>query len=397
MNTRKLSAYLHIPFCERKCIYCDFYSIENLSLRGDFVDLLLREIDIKLSHYLELSGRPLQTIFFGGGTPSLLTPNELERIIQKLNEHFRIASDCEFTLECNPGTVTLEKLRGYKSLGVNRLSFGVQSFDADELKFLGRIHDAEQAREAVSLARQAGFDNVSIDLIFALPGQTEEVLRHTLTEAIALETDHISAYNLIVEHGTPLYRLVQKNTVIELDPDRSANLFSLVQHTLADAGFIQYEISNYAKSKSHRAKHNLVYWDGFKDYVSFGPSAHEFLNGERAWNVCSLEQYGQKIRAGELPRINQEQLTLDERRTEVLYLQLRSTGVRLQEFEEVFEEDLLLHPEVQYLIEDGMVSIGDGRMKLTEKGYRFCDGIVTSILKSTQKKSVSYSLSHQSQ
>jgi oxygen-independent coproporphyrinogen-3 oxidase len=374
------SVYLHIPFCERKCIYCDFYSIENLSLRGEFVDLLTREIDLKLAQYPQHEGRPLQTIFFGGGTPSLLTPRELECIITKLSSHFRIASDCEFTMECNPGTVTLEKLRGYRELGVNRLSFGVQSFDAEELKFLGRIHNAEQAREAVHLAREAGFDNVSIDLIFALPGQREEVLMKTLDEAIALETDHISAYNLIVEHGTPLYRLVQLNKVIELDGDRSAALFALVQQRLAGAGFGQYEISNYSKTLATRAKHNLVYWDGFKDYVSFGPSAHEFMAGERAWNVSSLEQYSRMVREGNLPRINCEVLSLEERRTEVLYLQLRSTGVWLSEFNDVFAEDLLLNPEVIHLIEEGMLRTEGGLLRLTETGYRFCDGIVMRLM-----------------
>ncbi len=400
-----LSAYLHIPFCERKCIYCDFYSIENLSLRAEFVDLLIREIDLKLAAYPNLAGRELQTIFFGGGTPSLLEPAELERIIQKLEEHFRISDHCEFTLECNPGTVTLEKLRGYKSLGVNRLSFGVQSFDAEELKFLGRIHDADQAREAVSLARQAAFDNVSIDLIFALPGQTETTLRHTLEEAIALETDHISSYNLIVEHGTPLYRLVQLGKVIELDSDRSAHLFSVVQQTLANAGFEQYEISNYAKKApppmqrsgigggasptmrgvANWAKHNLVYWDGFKDYVSFGPSAHEFLSGERAWNVSSLDQYGKMIGEGTLPRINSERPSVEERRTEVLYLQLRSTGVRLSEFMEAFGEDLVLNSDVHAFIEEGWMIVNDGTLKLTAEGYRFCDAIVTRLMETNNR------------
>ncbi|HZK75618.1 MAG TPA: radical SAM family heme chaperone HemW, partial [Candidatus Kapabacteria bacterium] len=359
------------------------------------VDLLTREIDLKLETSPALRSRTLETIFFGGGTPSLLTPNELERIIRKLEEYFGIASDCEFTLECNPGTVTLEKLRGYKSLGVNRLSFGVQSFDAEELKFLGRIHDAAQAREAVSLARRAGFDNVSIDLIFALPGQTESTLNHTLDEAIALETDHISAYNLIVERGTPLFRLVQLGKVIELDSDRAATLFSHVQERLAAAGFEQYEISNYAKRTPpptqrsgvgggwgvvQRCKHNLVYWDGFKDYVSFGPSAHEFLNGERAWNVSSLEEYGKSIRAGKLPIINRERLTLQERRTEVLYLQLRSTGIRLSEFMEVFGEDLLLNLDVLAFIEEEWMNASEGVLKLTPEGYRYCDAIVTRLM-----------------
>ncbi len=418
-GTNRLSAYLHIPFCERKCIYCDFYSIENLSLRSEFVDLLLREIDLKLEAYPALGGRTLQTIFFGGGTPSLLTPGELERILRKLERYFEISSDCEFTLECNPGTITLEKLRGYKSLGVNRLSFGVQSFDAEELKFLGRIHDAAEAREAVALARQAGFDNVSIDLIFALPGQTESTLAHTLDEAIALETDHISAYNLIVERGTPLFRLVQLGKVIELDSDRAAHLFSLVQERLAAAGFAQYEISNYAKQPPpaprlekagktisplrrgqvvvNRCKHNLVYWDGFKDYVSFGPSAHEFLDGERAWNVSSLEEYGKAIRAGKLPTINRERLTKEERRTEVLYLQLRSTGIRLSEFMEVFGEDLLLNSNIHDFVAEEMVTVNNGVLALTAKGYRFCDAIVTRLMETEHRMDMRLSASLQSE
>lgn len=349
-------------------------------MRSDFVDLLIQEIDLKLQANQRLAGRELQTIFFGGGTPSLLTPDELERICAKLSEHFKVAENVEFTLECNPGTVDLEKLKAYKSLGANRLSFGVQSFYAEELAFLGRIHDADQARNAVSLARKAGFDNVSIDLIFALPGQMESILANTLREAMALETDHISAYNLIIERGTPLYRLVQMNKVVELDSDRSAELFQMVQRTIATAGFEQYEISNYAKSPEKRAKHNLVYWNGSKDYVSFGPSAHEFIGGERAWNVSSLEEYGKMIRAGKLPTINRERLSIQQRRTEILYLHLRSTGILLDDFREVFGEDLLLNPNIGFFIEDGILINEAGLLKLTQKGYRFCDGVVAQLM-----------------
>lgn len=387
-----LSAYLHIPFCEKKCVYCDFYSLENISLRSSFVDLLIREIELKLLAYPSLRSRPLDTIFFGGGTPSLLEPRELESIMAALSKHFEISQDVEFTLECNPGTVTLEKLRAYRALGVNRLSFGVQSFDQAELEFLGRIHDAEQAREAVRLAREAGFNNVSIDLIFSLPEQSAETLKHSIEKAIQLQTDHISAYNLIVEPGTPLFRLVQLNKVIELEPDRAASLFELTQDLLSQAGFEQYEISNYAKSIEKRAKHNLVYWDGTKDYVSFGPSAHEFIAGERSWNISSLDQYRQRIELGELPRLNSERASMSERRTEILYIQLRSTGLRTEEFDRMFGEDILSHPEVQALIGDGMLSAEDGVLRLTQKGYRFCDGIVGALIDPAPVKSYGLSM-----
>lgn len=379
-RSRPLSAYLHIPFCEKKCIYCDFYSIENLSQRASFVDLLTTEIALKVAAYPALQDRELSTIFFGGGTPSLLEPEELERIIVALKQHFRVAKDCEFTLECNPGTVDLKKLSGYHALGVNRLSFGVQSFNQAELEFLGRIHDGQQAREAVHVARQAGFDNVSLDLIFALPDQSAETLRSTLNEALALETDHISAYNLIVEPGTPLFRLVQLDKVIELDPDRSAELFDLTQETLYQAGYHQYEVSNYARSEEKRAKHNLVYWDGFKEYVSFGPSAHEFLGNERAWNVSSLDQYRQAIEQGKLPRINSEFPSQEERMLEVLYVQLRSVGARVEEYKQQFGLDLREHSEAKHFIKDGLLEEKDGLLRLTKNGYRFCDGIVTTLL-----------------
>ena len=385
MNARKhnadaLALYLHIPFCEKKCVYCDFYSIEDLAPQREFVSLLCSEIDLKLQVYPELNGRALSTIFFGGGTPSLLSPEELEVIIKKVQEYFVILPDCEFTLECNPGTISLEKLRGYKALGANRLSFGIQSFHEDELKFLGRIHNADEAKEAVAIARQAGFENVNIDLIFALPNQTKQKLSETLDIALSLGTDHISAYNLIVEEGTPLNRMVKLGQVGEMNSDDAAELMAYVQERLAGAGYEQYEISNYAKSEDHRCKHNLLYWDGFADYVSFGPSAHEFIGGERAWNVSSLDRYGEMIRAGELPRINSERATLNQSRTEVLFCQLRSTGIDIARFDQAFDEDLLAHPDIESLLEEEMVEVSDGKLRLTEKGYRYCDAIVVRLM-----------------
>ena len=376
-----LSAYLHIPFCDTKCVYCDFYSIEDRSSQSKFVSLLIKEIELKVKAHPEIIGRSLKTIFFGGGTPSLLSPEELSSIISQIKKYFIIADDVEFTLECNPGTVTLEKLAAYRKLGANRLSFGVQSFNEDELKWLSRIHDADEARTAIKLAREAGFENVSLDLMFALPNQTKEKLSYSIDQALALGTDHISAYNLTVEEGTPLNRMVKLGQVGEMQSEEAAELFEMVQTRLADAGYSQYEISNYAKSTDKRAKHNLVYWDGNKDYVSFGPSAHEFIGGMRAWNISSLDQYGAMISEGKLPRINSEKLSLDKRRTEILFVQLRATGLDVESFNKSYDENILLHPELPMLIEEGMLEHSGNYLRLTKKGYRFCDAVVLRLMK----------------
>jgi oxygen-independent coproporphyrinogen-3 oxidase len=381
VQTTDLSLYFHIPFCDTKCVYCDFYSIEDRSSQSKFVDLICKEVDLKLQVHPEILGRNLKTIFFGGGTPSLLSPEELSSIITQIKRYFTISKDVEFTLECNPGTVTAQKLSGYRELGVNRLSFGVQSFHEDELKWLSRIHNAEEARTAIKLARKAGFDNVSLDLMFALPGQTKEKLSYSLDEALALETDHLSAYNLTVEEGTPLNRMVKLGQVGEMQQEDAAELFEFVQSRLDEAGYEQYEISNYAKNLSKRAHHNLVYWDGFKEYVSFGPSAHEFIGGMRAWNVSSLDQYGAMINEDKLPRINSEKLSLEARRTEVLFCQLRSTGIVVDVFNTTFGESLLEHPEIPMLFREGMIEQRDNYLRLTKKGYRFCDAVVLRLMK----------------
>jgi oxygen-independent coproporphyrinogen-3 oxidase len=379
--TSDLSAYFHIPFCETKCVYCDFYSIEDRSSQSKFVDLLCKEMDLKIKEHPELFGRNLKTIFFGGGTPSLLSPKELSFIISQIKKYFIIADDIEFTLECNPGTVNHEKLSGYRELGVNRLSFGVQSFHEDELQWLSRIHNADDARNAIRLARQAGFENVSLDLMFALPGQTKEKLSYSLDEALALGTDHLSAYNLTVEEGTPLNRMVKLGQVGEMPQEDAAELFEFVQIKLAESGYEQYEISNYAKTPEKRAHHNLVYWDGFADYVSFGPSAHEFLGGMRAWNISSLDQYGAMIAEDKLPRINSERVSPGKRRTEVLFCQLRATGLDIHSFNPIFSEDILSHGELPMLIEEGMIEHSGNYLRLTKKGYRFCDAVVLRLMK----------------
>ncbi len=378
--TNELSLYFHIPFCERKCIYCDFYSIEDQSSQSRFVDAICNEIRLKVEAYPELRQRKVGTIFFGGGTPSLLTPDEFNRIVTTIGSEFDLSTLSEFTLECNPGTVTSEKLSSYRKLGANRLSFGVQSFHQDELDWLSRIHSAQDARDAVQIARQVGFDNINIDLMFALPGQTKEKLRYSLAEALALGTDHISAYNLTVEEGTPLNRMVKLHQVNEMPVDDASDLYELVQETMADNGYDQYEISNYSKTKALRCKHNLVYWDGYREYVSFGPSAHEFFGGERSWNLSSLEQYLKRVESNELPRNNSERPKPDERRTEILFCGLRSIGVDRKRFFEEFGEDIAEHPETSSLLTEGYIVVTDSLVSLTKEGYRYCDAIVVRLM-----------------
>ncbi|MBS1903621.1 MAG: radical SAM family heme chaperone HemW [Bacteroidetes bacterium] len=379
-NRDGLSLYFHIPFCEQKCVYCDFYSIEDRSAQARFVSALVREIDLKIARYPSLEGSAVSTIFFGGGTPSLLTPEELQSIVEAITKHFVLLPDLEFTLECNPGTVTESELARYRALGANRLSFGVQSFHADELEWLSRIHSADEARDAVRFARSSGFDRVSIDLMFALPGQTMQKLAYSLKQAIELETDHLSVYNLTVEEGTPLNRMVKLHQVNEMPVDEASEMYEMVQETLSNAGFVQYEISNYAKTEAQRCRHNLVYWDGYADYVSFGPSAHEFIGGERSWNLSSLDRYLDRIEHGILPRNNSERPDLRERRIEVLFCGLRSTGVHISQFNTSFREDLRSNRELARIINEGLATIEGDILRLTTTGYRFCDNIVVRLL-----------------
>ncbi len=375
-----LSLYLHIPFCERKCVYCDFYSIEDQSAQSRFVDALIREIHLKAAGYADLQGARISTIFLGGGTPSLLTPSEFASIVTALKSEFDLSTVTEFTIECNPGTITEEKLVAYKSQGANRLSFGVQSFHADELEWLSRIHSASDAKEAVKIARKAGFDNVNIDLMFALPGQTKDKLAYSIDEAIGLDTEHISAYNLTVEEGTPLNRMVKLKQVHELGVDEASELYTYTQERLKAAGFAQYEISNYSKSPSLRCEHNLRYWDGYSNYVSFGPSAHEFYNGVRAWNLSSLDRYLERLDSDNLPINNSETPSLSERRTEIIFCGLRAAGIDREIFKRTFNEDIASHPKISELIDDGLITLSDSTVRLTSKGYRFCDAVVVALL-----------------
>ncbi len=363
--------YLHIPFCETKCIYCDFYSIESFQHYDIFLDNLHAEIALRAD--ATDSGTEFHSVFFGGGTPSLLTDVQLGGILDSVRQRFILTADAEITMECNPGTVDVEKLRGYRAAGVNRLSFGVQSFHEDDLQFLSRIHSVEEAEQAIRNAHVAGFDNVNLDLMFSLPGQTPERWMHNLERARTLGTTHLSCYSLTVEQGTPLATMV-RNKMVSMPPDESdAELFETTMDTLGEWGFRQYEVSNYALP-GYECRHNLTYWR-HDDYLGFGPSAHSTWDGRRWWNLSSLTAYNEALSLGKLPEAGGELLTPELRRAEYLYLRLRSEGIDLLEYTRLFDRDLYTDNSgfIGRCLDAGLLELSDARLRLTRKGMLVCD------------------------
>lgn len=377
--------YLHIPFCEHKCLYCDFYSIAPDGTRTDYEKLVGRFLKALHSEVILRGADPLfevryDTVFFGGGTPSLLSPSNIGEILSSLSRHFRINDEVEVTLETNPGTVDGEKLRAFRRAGVNRLSIGIQSFHEDDLKFLTRIHSAEQAREVVREAHNSGFDNISIDLIFSLPGQTLERWESNLRQALALHPKHLSCYSLIVEPTTPLWRLVETKQVTPLNPEADNELYQFTIKYLEDRGFEQYEVSNFALP-GYQSRHNRNYWN-HSNYLGLGPSAHSFWNGKRWWNIANVNGYAEKLEQSLIPVAGEEFLTVQQLREEEIYLGLRSAGIDTAGFRRRYHEDLLIKHRsiVDELIGSRLAILEDKHLRLTSEGYTVCDEICLRLL-----------------
>jgi len=373
--------YIHIPFCERKCIYCDFYSVENLNLIDRFTESLLKEIEIFSIEADFFNDSIFDTIYFGGGTPSLLEPTQIEKILNKLSQSFKISSNPEITLETNPGTVDKRKLLEFKNLGVNRISFGVQSFFDDDLKFLGRIHTGEDAFKCVNDSFEVGFENVSIDLIFGLPGQTVEKWLDNLKFAVSLNVPHISAYNLIVERGTPLHELFSLGKVEIPEDEIQAQLYERTIDFLENAGYVHYEVSNYA-FEGFECRHNLKYWQ-YENYIGFGPSAHSFWINKRWWNFANLNKYINALDLGKIPVANFEILDEEKMIEEFIYLCLRSKGINVARFKGKFGFEFVdgdIKDEIEELERAGYINIEDDFIKLTPKGFLLCDEIVLRLI-----------------
>ena len=278
--------YIHIPFCKRRCIYCDFFSTTQSEKKSAYVRALCRELEMRWDY---VEGEEIETIYLGGGTPSQLTEEELKAIFSSIYHIYKVKTNAEITLEANPDDLTPEYVAMLRQLPVNRISMGIQTFQEETLKLLHRRHTATQAIEAFRRCREAGFQNISIDLMYGLPGETLETWKEDLRQAINLRPEHISAYHLIYEEDTALWKLREQHQVEEADEDLSVSLFETLIDRLTEAGYQHYEISNFCLSGMH-SRHNSSYWTG-KKYLGCGPSAHSFNGVSRQWNVASLEGY----------------------------------------------------------------------------------------------------------
>lgn len=372
---KETAIYVHIPFCDHKCIYCDFYSIITSDNVSSYKDALIKEISHCADLYSEENN--ITSIYFGGGTPSLMEPAYLREIIHHIKNKFHVSEVSEITMETNPGTVNKEKLKDFLNSGINRISIGIQSFNEEELKFLTRIHDKETAIRTVMNASEVGFKNISVDLIFNLPGQTKEIWINNLKIAASLPVQHISAYSLILEKGTILNKMVLDGKVQIQEDDYDADLYEITIDYLDHKGFIQYEVSNFAKP-GFECLHNNAYWR-YKDYLGLGTSAHSFVNNKRWWNYSSLKMYKAGIETKGSAEANHEIITPENNIDEYIMLALRSFGIQLSDLEKRFGNEWMEKNKkyLQVLSDNNLITSKNDWLKLTKKGYAICDEIIS--------------------
>ncbi len=375
---KESALYIHIPFCDHKCIYCDFYSIITKDNIPSFLDALKKELKYYSDKYS--NERKITSIFFGGGTPSLMEPEYLGEILSSVYKNFKISGDVEITMETNPGTVNLQKLKAFNYAGINRISIGIQSFNNDELKFLTRIHNKDTAVNTVYDARDAGFENISIDLIFNLPKQTKEKWENNLEISSGLPVTHISAYSLILERGTILNKMVLDGKVNIFDDDYDAELYEMTIDYFTGKGFDQYEVSNFTKP-GYECRHNNAYWR-YRDYIGLGPSAHSFVSGKRWWNYSSLKHYISEIEKSSAAVANSEALTDGQMFDEYVMLAFRSKGLDLNDFRKKYGESWINEKKdyIQKLSDSNFIIKEDNYLRMTKSGYAVCDEIIKNLL-----------------
>ena len=372
MKTDAVGLYIHIPFCLKKCAYCDFTSFPvcDFSGREKYIDVLCEEISSYKSHNVTLD-----TIFFGGGTPSILTGDEFAKISAAISNSFKIAPGVEFTMEANPGTLSRENLSKYFECGVNRLSIGLQSIHENELKNLGRIHNYNDFVKSYTMARELGIDNINIDLMYGIPKQTAESFRSTLSNVISLEPDHLSVYGLILEPGTPLYQRAED--LVLPSEDEEVDMYYRAADMLSRAGYEHYEISNYSKN-GKRCAHNMKYWC-LDEYIGVGLSAHSFYRGNRYYNSSIPNEYFSRVGKGYMCNPNEEY----DQAFEYVMLGLRTAdGISLSEYKGRFACDFLdgRIDKLKKLSDLGLISMENNYLRLTERGFYVSNTILSELL-----------------
>ena len=368
--------YLHIPFCKQACNYCDFHFSTSIKMKVDFVKAIIQEIELRKDVF---ANELISSVYFGGGTPSLLSKEELDMILEKLFKSFTIDADAEITLEANPDDLTFEKIQQLKDSPVNRLSIGVQSFRDEDLKYMNRAHTAIEALNSIKMAQDASFQNITIDLIYGTPGMSNEGWKHNLRKSVALNIPHISSYALTVEEKTPLYYQILKKNLGPVDEQQSADQFHILMAEMLRHGYEQYEISNFCKDNSY-SKHNSSYWKK-EHYLGLGPSAHSYFGNSRLWNVSNNVKYIKALSASQLPLVK-ENLNTHDMYNEYVMTSLRTKwGCSLIEIEKdysmsfshYFKAQIKSHEMNGYIIEN------NGVYTLSETGKLIADRITSDL------------------
>lgn len=384
MKEKAIEIYIHIPFCVKKCDYCDFLSFSaDDDCKERYVETIIKEISLESAKYRD---RYVSSVFIGGGTPSSLQIGCISRIMSTVHECFEILDDAEITIECNPGTLSREKLLEYKTSGINRLSIGLQSTDDRELMLLGRIHNYDSFLENYKLARECGFDNINIDLISGLPGQDVTTFEKSLNRVIELEPEHISAYGLIIEEATPFIEIYGEGCerARELPSEEvERDIYHRTKEILEVAGYHRYEISNYSKS-GYECRHNLGYWTR-REYIGLGIGAASLYDNVRWINTRDIKKYMDDIPRNEGVKENIEELSIEEQMEEYMFLGLRLIdGVSIDGFERIFEKKLCdiagYREHTGRMVKEGLVSIDKDRLKLTDKGLDLANYVMSGYI-----------------
>ncbi|SHJ75781.1 radical SAM family heme chaperone HemW [Tepidibacter formicigenes] len=372
--------YIHVPFCIKKCNYCDFNSFKfTKEDKENYIESLIKEINI---YSKKLKENYFSTFFIGGGTPTVLSESELKSIFENIYSGFNIKKDAEITIEANPGTLTKEKLKTLYDLGVNRLSVGLQASQQEHLDFLGRIHSYEEFEKNFNDAKDIGFKNINVDLMFSLPNQSFNDWKETLEKVVNLNPTHISAYSLIIEDETVFGNMHKKGELNILDEEIELRMYHYTKDYLKNKGYNQYEISNFSKS-GYECKHNILYWK-CKEYLGLGPGAHSYIEGVRYSNYCSLEKYFKRLNNDDLPIECSQKLEKKDKLEEKIFMGLRmKEGIYFKEFEEYFKIDFMKEYKdvIEKLKNEGLINFTKDRLYLTDKGIDISNKVFVEFLK----------------